>query len=52
MLLDTLTASLFGNVSTGKPKITGQEVIRVDEGTIRVGQGFLCSLIFQLTLKY
>ena len=52
MLLDILAASLFGNVSTGKPKITGQGVIRVDEGTTRVGQGFLCSLIFQLILKY
>ena len=50
MLLDTLGASLLGNLLTGKTAIAispghkanmpGRGTIRADEGTIRAGQDF------------
>ena len=44
MLLDTLAASLLGNLLTDKgvkkPNIHGQGVMRAVEGTIREGQDF------------
>ena len=46
MLLDTLGASLFGNLLTGKKVIrAGESTIRVGEGTIKAGQDFSCHLI-------
>ena len=40
-LLDTLGASLLGNLLTGKGVMrTGEETIRAGEGTIRAGQDF------------
>ena len=41
MLLGTLSASLLGNLLTGKDTIrAGQGIMRVGEGTIRAGQKF------------
>ena len=47
MLLGTLTASILGNMSAGKPKIPRRGVIRAGTGvveagvgTIRIGQDF------------
>ena len=42
MVLGTLSASLLGIMSAGKPKIirAGTGVIEADAGTIRVGQDF------------
>ena len=41
MLLGTLSASLLGNLLTGKDTIrAGQSTMRVGEGTIRAGQKF------------
>ena len=41
MLLGTLSASLLGNLLTGKDTIrAGQGTMRVSEGTIRAGQKF------------
>ena len=43
MLLDTLSASLLGNLLTSKKikvKIPGRGVMRAGEGTIRAGQTF------------
>ena len=41
MLLGTLSASLLGNLLTGKDTIrAGQGTMRVGEGTIRAGQKF------------
>ena len=41
MLLGTLSASLLGNLLTGKDTIrAGQGTMRVGEGTVRAGQKF------------
>ena len=53
MLLDTLGASLLGFISllTGnwmKAEISGQGVIKLDEGAISTGQDFQCCLIIWL----
>ena len=41
MLLDTLGASLLGNLLAGKGTITaGQDTVRAGEGTVRAGQDF------------
>ena len=41
MLLGTLSASLFGNLLTGKGAIkAGEGTIRAGEGTIRADQNF------------
>ena len=39
MLLGTLAANVLENILRGKPKITGQELIRAGETTIRAGDG-------------
>ena len=48
MLLGTLSASLLGNLLTGKGAITnmpGRGTIRAVEVTVRAGQNFKCCLI-------
>ena len=46
MLLGNLGTSLLGNILTGK------EVIRAGEGTIRPGQNISCCIMLSLFLKY
>ena len=47
MSLDTLGASLLGNLIKGKDTIrAGEGMIRVGKGTIRAGQDFKCCLMF------
>ena len=46
MILGNLGASLLGNILTGK------EVIRAGEGTIRPGQIISCCIMLSLFLKY
>ena len=46
MILGNLGASLLGNILTGK------EVIRAGEGTIRPSQNISCCIMLSLFLKY
>ena len=51
MGLDTLSASLLGNMLAGKGVVRcGDAVIRAGEEELRIGQDFLCRLMLQLTL--
>ena len=46
MLLDTLGASLLGNMLAGKGFTQpGDAFVRADKGIIRAGQNFYCRLI-------
>ena len=44
ILLDTLAASILGNVLAGKPKVPGREVIRATEGVIQEWSIFLMNM--------